>query len=222
VDWSAEAISALDVVWRRRAHELERWPRRVGRRKVERSVRTVAVVVDEDAEHAFEMLTVEDKEPVETFRADDTDASLGDRVRLRRTHRRAHDLDPLASEDRVKVAPELAVAIADQEPQRCRALGKRPGELARACWVTQAPLGFAVQPARCTRRLSSSMKKSTYNRCSMTVSTVKKSAASMLCACARRKSRQWSPLRSPTGPAQDPLHTLYGLRRSTGSCGLSG
>jgi hypothetical protein len=40
--------------------------------------------------------------------------------------------------------------------------------------MTQALFGFGVQPARCTRRLPSSMKKSTYNRCSHTVSTVKK------------------------------------------------
>jgi hypothetical protein len=31
----------------------------------------------------------------------------------------------------------------------------------RACWVTQKPVGFVVQPARWTRRFSSSMKKST-------------------------------------------------------------
>ena len=70
----------------------------------------------------------------------------------------------------------------------------------RACCVTHAPPGSAVQPASCTRRLPSSMKKSTYNRWSETVSTVKKSTASMLCACARRNSRQESPARSPAGP----------------------
>ena len=63
----------------------------------------------------------------------------------------------------------------------------------RACWVTQAPVGLAVQPARWTRRLPSSMKKSTYSRCSEIVSTVKKSTASMLLACARKKARQESP-----------------------------
>src|SRR5439155_4009651 len=30
----------------------------------------------------------------------------------------------------------------------------------RACWTTQAPSGWAVKPARCTRRLWSSMKNS--------------------------------------------------------------
>jgi hypothetical protein len=42
---------------------------------------------------------------------------------------------------------------------------------------------------------------STYSRCSEIVSTVKKSTASMLAACARRKARQESPERSPAGPS---------------------
>jgi hypothetical protein len=46
----------------------------------------------------------------------------------------------------------------------------------RACWVTQAALGLAVTPARWTRRVSSSMKNSTYSRRSHTVSTVKQVA----------------------------------------------
>lgn len=67
----------------------------------------------------------------------------------------------------------------------------------RACWVTQAVSGFALQPARWTRRLPSSM---TYKRWRRTVSTVKKSAAIVLCACARRNARQERPARSPAGP----------------------
>jgi hypothetical protein len=43
------------------------------------------------------------------------------------------------------------------------------------------------------------MKKSTYSRYSEIVSTVKKSTASVLCACARRKVRQEKPERSPAG-----------------------
>jgi DNA-binding transcriptional LysR family regulator len=71
----------------------------------------------------------------------------------------------------------------------------------RACWATQAPVGLAVQPATWTRRLSSSMKKSTYNRSRATVSTVKKSTASMLAACARRNACHERPERSPAGPS---------------------
>jgi len=43
----------------------------------------------------------------------------------------------------------------------------------RACWVTQAALGLRVTPARWTRRVSGSMKNSTYSRHSETVLTVK-------------------------------------------------
>ena len=60
----------------------------------------------------------------------------------------------------------------------------------RACWVTQAPSGLAVTPARWTRRVSSSMKNSTYSRRSQTVSTVKKSQATIPAACWRRNARQ--------------------------------
>ena len=60
----------------------------------------------------------------------------------------------------------------------------------RACWVTQAPFGWAVTPARWTRRVSSSMKNSTYSRRSEMVSTVKKSQATIPAACWRRNARQ--------------------------------
>jgi len=41
----------------------------------------------------------------------------------------------------------------------------------RACRTAQAPLGFALHPARCTRRLPASMKR-TYRRRSQIVSTI--------------------------------------------------
>lgn len=47
----------------------------------------------------------------------------------------------------------------------------------RACWVTQAELGFAVTPPKWTRRVPASMKNKTYRVLSHTVSTVKKSQA---------------------------------------------
>ena len=54
----------------------------------------------------------------------------------------------------------------------------------------QAALGLAVTPAKCTRRVSSSMKNSTYSRRSRTGSTVKKSQATIPLACWRRNARQ--------------------------------
>jgi hypothetical protein len=86
-------------------------------------VRPVAVVVlDEDAKHALEVLPVDDEEPVETLSPDGAEEALGDRICLRRSNRCPDRLDPFASEDRVEVTSELAVAIADQEAQRRRAL----------------------------------------------------------------------------------------------------
>src|SRR4029453_17918364 len=86
-------------------------------------------MLDEDPEHPFEMAAVEDQEPVETLRADGADEALGNRVRLRRSHWDADDLDPFASEDDVEVTRELALTIPDQEANRCRALRQSPSEL---------------------------------------------------------------------------------------------
>jgi hypothetical protein len=53
------------------------------------------------------------------------------------------------------------------------------------------------------------MKKSTYSRCREMVSTVKKSTARMLAACARRNARHERPERSSAGPslAQQLAHS---------------
>ncbi len=72
-------------------------------------------MVDVDAEHAFEVAAVQDQKPVETLGTHGSDEALGDCVRLRRPHRRLHDLDAFAAEDLVEGAAVLAVAVADQE-----------------------------------------------------------------------------------------------------------
>jgi hypothetical protein len=149
-------------------------------------MRSVAVVmVDSAPKHSLEVAAVEDQQPVEAFGAHGADEAFGDRVRFRCSHGRADNLDAFASEDSVEVTRELVVAITERKRTGFdRSLSVQASW--RASWVTQPPPGFVVQPARCTRRLPSSMKKSTYSRCSRMVSTVKKSTASMLCACARR------------------------------------
>jgi hypothetical protein len=54
----------------------------------ERTMRPLpVVVVDVDAEHAFEMSAVEDQQPVKTFRADAADEAFRDRVGLRSPNR---------------------------------------------------------------------------------------------------------------------------------------
>jgi hypothetical protein len=85
VDQSAEAISTFDLVWLRCGCETDHWLLWIGRSQVEGSVWPVAVVmVEEDAERSFEMLAVDDEEPVEALRADGAHEALGDGVRLRR------------------------------------------------------------------------------------------------------------------------------------------
>jgi heme-degrading monooxygenase HmoA len=76
------------------------------------------VVVDEDSEHAVEVALIDDQQPVEALGADGPDEALCDRISLRRPHGRLDDLDAFAGEHGVKVARELAVAVADQEPKR--------------------------------------------------------------------------------------------------------
>src|SRR6266511_525116 len=148
----------------------------------------------------FEVAAVDDQQPVEALGTDNADETLRDRVRLRRLRRRLDDLDAFAGEDGVEVACELPVAVTDQEAKRRRTLLQRPRELARLLGDPGAGrIGRAA--GHVARRLPSSMKKSTYNRCSETVSTVKKSTASMLAACARRNARQERPERSPAGPS---------------------
>ena len=158
-------------------------------------------MINEGAQYALKVTAVDEQEPVEALSASGADEAFRDRVGLRRTDRCLDDLDALACEDGVEVAGELAVAVADQEAERRRALRDVQASW-RACWVIQAPVGLAVQPAKWTRRLPISMEKSTYSRCSEIVSTVKKSTASMLAACARRNARHEGPERSSAGPSR--------------------
>jgi hypothetical protein len=120
-------------------------------------MRAVAVVVvDEDKEHSLEVAPVENEEPIETLGADGADEALCDRIRLGRPDRCPDDLDAFAVKDGVEVTRELGIAIADQEANWVARSGKVQTSW-RACWLTQAPSGLGVQPARWTRRLPSSM-----------------------------------------------------------------
>ena len=68
-----------------------------------------------------------------------------------------------------------------------------------ACWVSQAPVGCAVTPRMCTRRLVCSMTKNAYSWRKVMVSRWKKSQARMACAWARRNSVQDGPARRVDG-----------------------
>jgi len=82
------------------------------------------VVVDEHCENPLKVPVVQNQQPVETFRADGAHEPLGDSVGLWRAKRRTNDLNPLASEHLIKPIGEFLIPIANQKPQRFRALGQ--------------------------------------------------------------------------------------------------
>jgi hypothetical protein len=118
-------------------------------------------VVDEDAEDAFEVAAVDDQEPVEAFGADGADEALGERVRLRRSHRRLDDLDSFAGEDGVEVAAELDVAVADQEAKRPWSLVERLGELTCLLRDPRSGSRYSRPGGRACSEIVSTVKKST-------------------------------------------------------------
>ena len=98
-----------------------------------------------------------DQEVVEAFSAQGADEALCDRVRPRCPDRGADDPDAGAGEDGVEGGGELGVPVADQEPEPIGVRSPRSISRLRACWVIQSPVGWAVIPARCTRRRSCSI-----------------------------------------------------------------
>jgi hypothetical protein len=125
------------------------------------------------------MVAIEDQEPVETLRTDGPHESLRHPVRLRRAKRCTNDLAAVAAKHLVKLAREFLVPIVNQESNWFRPVRQGPRQLPRLLDAHGA-VGCAVHPARCTRRLPSSRKNSTYSRASHIVSTVKRSTAKTL------------------------------------------
>src|SRR6266545_2467117 len=181
----ASAHCALPVLGY--GHHIGKWIRRF---QLKRPVRAMpVVVVDVDAKDLLQVASPDDQQPVEALRAGRADPAFGVGVRVGRLHRRDQHLGALRAEHVVKAAGELRVPVAEQEAQPPVLFPQHQQEV-RACWVIHEPSGLVVTPARWTRRVSSSMKNSTYNRRSHTVSTVKKSHATIPAACWRRKIRQ--------------------------------
>ena len=116
------------------------------------------VMVDIDAEHVLEVAAVENQQPVEALRADGADEAFGDRIRLRRSHRRLRNPDTFAAEDLVEGTAVPTVTVAEQEADA--ALAEVQAEVSRLLGY-HSPVGFLVQPASQTRRFACAMKKST-------------------------------------------------------------
>jgi hypothetical protein len=156
-------------------------------------------MINEDGQCTLEMPRVRDQYPIQTFGSNGPNEPFRDPICLRGLNRCANDSAALCLKHIIEAASELPIVIPNQETNGLRALSERPGDLSR---LLRNPLAVRMRraPAKCTRRLPISMKNNTYNRCSHTVSTVKKSTASMLFAWAPKNSRHDGPRRSPAGP----------------------
>src|SRR5208282_1256295 len=120
----------------------------------------------------------EDQHAVQELAAKGADEPLASRVHTRSLDRSAQGLAPVAwktaSNEAVKFEPRSRIRnlIASNRSSRLRAR-------LRACWTVQSPVGFAVTPPRCIRRVPCSMNTRTYSLLSSTVSTCRKSTATI-------------------------------------------
>jgi hypothetical protein len=100
-----------------------------------------------------------------------------------------HGLDADASQERVEGRGELPGPVPDQD-RKSAARSPRSIKRLRIRCVVHGPSGFAVTPRICTYRESISITRKQDRRCRLTEqSSWKKSAASIVAACARRKFR---------------------------------
>ena len=127
----------------------------------------VLLVLGEDG---AQVRLVQDQGPVEELTAQRADEALADRVHPRRLHGRAHDGGAGGLEDGIEGCGEVRAAVTDQEPEVPELLAEVQGQV-RACCTVQSPVGWAVTPPRCIRRLLCSTNTSTYSLVSATVST---------------------------------------------------
>lgn len=119
------------------------------------------VVLDVDLQDPLELRATDDQDPVKALAPHRADEALGVRVGTRCPDRRLDDLESFASEHLVEGAGELGVAIVDQEARRGRFVGERPREVACLLRDPRCARIGGVAPAKCTRRVARSMKKST-------------------------------------------------------------
>jgi hypothetical protein len=87
----------------------------------------------------------------------------GEGVRPGRLDRGLDDPRAVPCEDVVERRGELAVAVADQDPETAGPVAEPISGL-RACWMVQAPVGWAVTPRMCTVWVPISITNRTYRR----------------------------------------------------------
>ena len=160
------------------------------------------VVPDVAVEDAKEVAAAGDQEMVQAFPAHGADPPLGDGVGVRGLDRGADDLGVDRAPEVIEGPRELAVAVADQEPDGGSLLIKRDTQVAGLLGDPSAG-GVGGDTSEVDSSGVQLDENSTYSRCRNTVSTVRKSQATMPAACRRRNDRQvveagrgagWRPL----------------------------
>jgi hypothetical protein len=133
---------------------------------------------------------------VEALPSQASHPALGVRLRLRRPRRCSDHSDTFGAEHVVEAARELAVAVADQEAGWLLSFGERHHEVARLLGnPTLVRIGgHAAKVNAAAAKLDEE-----YSRRSQTVSTVRKSQATIADPCARRNCDQLSSARRGAG-----------------------
>jgi hypothetical protein len=139
------------VEWDHDARVVVRWM------LVEALVWTVLVVVLGVAvEDRAGVVFVVDQDVVGAFAADGADEPFGVTVRPRCPRRDPDHLDACGAEDRVERGGELRVTVRTRNRNEL-ARSSRSTIRLRACCVVQSPVGCAVTPRMCTRRVTTSI-----------------------------------------------------------------
>src|SRR6266571_5041251 len=176
----------------------------VRRLELERPVGAVPVVVlDVDPKGLLKMAAPDEQQPVQALGADGADHRSAYAFAVGARTGVASTWAPSERNTSSKLRQNFASRSWSRK-RTCRPRSPSTSCRLRACWVTQALPGWAVTPARCTRRVSSSMKNSTESRRSQTVSAVRKSHATIPAACRRRNARQVVAVRRGAGSSPWP------------------
>src|SRR5262249_31337039 len=83
----------------------------------------------EGSDRSFEMLLIQNEQPVETLRPYGSYEALGNRIRLRHSKRRAQDLNLLRPKHLVETLSELLIPISDQKLNGFRTIREGPRQL---------------------------------------------------------------------------------------------
>jgi hypothetical protein len=149
-------------------------------------MRSLIVVVPKVlCEHPAEVAFRRDQHPVQALAPAAPDPSFGMRVRTRCYERRQDHSGSVRTEDAIEAARELPIVVVHDQAELDPASFSCQLRF-RACCVTHAAFGSEVQAADRTRREPRCTNMSTYSRLKNTVSTLKKSVATKVSACAAR------------------------------------